>query len=91
MFCPNTMVPESASPTTTSKSKLVANAESPPLWRDSWMKYIPLIGKTLVVAMNAMRYQTTLEQSAEFIADDLESYESKWVGKRVGTIDASQR
>jgi hypothetical protein len=40
--------------------------------------------------MNAMRYQTTLEQSAEFIADDLESHESQWVGKRVGTIDASQ-
>jgi hypothetical protein len=84
------MVPESESPTTTSKSKLVANAESSPLWRDSWIKYLPFIGKTIVVAMNAMRYQTTLEQSAEFIADDLESHESQWVGKRVGTIDASQ-
>lgn len=84
------MVPESTSPTTTSKPKLVANAETPPLWRDSWVRYIPLLGKTLVVAMNAMRYQTTLEQSAEFIADDLETYESRWVGMRVGTIDASR-
>jgi hypothetical protein len=31
--------------------------------------------------------QTTLEQSAEFIAADLESYESPWIRKRVGTID----
>jgi hypothetical protein len=84
------MIPEASTPTTTSKLKLVANAEFPPLWRDSWIKYIPLIGKTIVVAMNAMRYQTTLEQSADFIADDLESNESRWVGMRIGTIDASQ-
>jgi hypothetical protein len=89
MFCPNTMVPESASPTTTTKSQLIARAEMPPLWRDSWLKYIPLIGKVLVVAVNAMRYQTTLEQSADFIAADLGSYNSQWVGMRVGTIDAS--
>jgi hypothetical protein len=90
MFCPNTMIPESAVPTTTMKDQLVASAEIPPHWRDSWLKYIPLIGKSLVCAMNAMRYQTTLEQSAEFIAKDLESYESQWVGMRVGAIDVTK-
>ncbi|KAH3963997.1 hypothetical protein HBH70_230070 [Parastagonospora nodorum] len=90
MFCPNTMVPESASPTTTVQSKLVASADVPPLWKDSWIKHIPLIGRTLVCAINAMRYRTTLEQSAEFIAADLESHESPWVGRRVGTIKRSR-
>lgn len=54
------------------------------------MEYIPFIGKTLVSAMNAMRYETTLEQNADFIATDLESYESRWSEKTVGIIDPSK-
>jgi hypothetical protein len=84
------MIPESATPTTTTQTKLIPAGDTPPRWRNSWVHYIPLIGKTLVTMMNAMRYQTTLEQSAEFIAADLESHESQWIGKRVGTIDESK-
>ena len=40
--------------------------------------------------MNAGRYQTELEQAADFIATDLETYESQWIGKTVGIIDASK-
>ena len=54
------------------------------------MSYIPLIGKTLLCAMNASRYNTTLEQSADFIASDLESYDSPWIGTTVGIIDGSK-
>ena len=50
------------------------------------MKYIPLLGKPLLCAMNASRYGTTLEQNADFIAEDLESYESKWSRVTVGVI-----
>jgi hypothetical protein len=52
-----------------------------------------LIGKTLVSAMNAGRYQTTLEANAEFIARDLESGggDSEWVGKAVGVISAEKK
>lgn len=39
-------------------------------------------------AMNAARYNTTLEQNAEFIANDLETYESRWSGVTVGIIAA---
>lgn len=77
-------------PTRTSHSKLIANAVNPPLWKDSWIKYIPLIGKTLLCAMNASRYETTLEQNAEFIAGDLETYESPWIRMAVGVIDGSK-
>lgn len=87
------MTPESSDidvPTKTLHGRLIANAESPPLWQDSWIKYIPLIGTTLLCAMNAGRYETTLEQNAEFIASDLESYESRWSGMTVGVIDGSK-
>ena len=93
MLCPSTMTPEFSDinvPTKTPHAKLIANATNLPEWRDSWLKYTPLIGKTLVCAMNAPRYETTLEQNAEFIASDLESYESRWSGMRVGVIDGSK-
>lgn len=92
MLCPSTLTPESSDlnvPTKASQ-RLIANAATPPLWQDSWIKSIPLIGKTLVAAMNASRYETTLEQIAEFIASDLESHESRWIGTTVGVIDGSR-
>jgi hypothetical protein len=93
MLCPVTMTPESSDfslPTKSSHAKLIANAPTPPLWKDSWIKYIPLIGTTLLCAMNVSRYETTLEQNAEFIADDLESYESRWSEMTVGIIDGTR-
>lgn len=87
------MTPESSDinvPTKTLRGKLIANAATPPSWQDSWIKYIPLMGKTLLCAMNARRYETTLEQNTEFIASDLESYESRWSGMTVGVIDGSK-
>jgi hypothetical protein len=108
MLCPNWMVPERSelaernegpkstdmtSPNTTPRPALIASAGTPPLWQDSWLRHIPLIGKTLVSAMNAGRYQTTLEANAEFIARDLESGggDSEWVGKAVGVISAEKK
>ena len=91
MLCPATMVPASPNivvPTKTLPSKLIANGGTPPLFNDSWLKYIPLIGKPLVAGMNASRYTTTLEQAADFIAGDLEEAESRWIGTTVGIIDA---
>jgi hypothetical protein len=73
MLGPVTMTPESSDinvPTKTLRDKLIANAATPPLWQDSWIKYIPFIGKTLLYAMNFGRYESTLEQNAEFIAND---------------------
>lgn len=93
MLCPSTMTPESSNfdiPTTVGSRKLVANATTPPSWRDSWLRHIPLIGRSLVAAMNGMRYQTTLEQNADLIASDLETYESRWSGATVGVIDPSR-
>jgi len=92
MLCPATMVPESSDisiPGKFAHGRLVANAGTLPMWQDSWIKCIPLIGRTLVCAINFSRYETTLEQNADFIASDLESYESIWSGATVGIIDGS--
>lgn len=93
MLCPATMTPEFSNvsvPMKSSHGDLIANAEFPPLWQDSWVKYIPLVGKTILAIMNAMRYETTLEQNADLIATDLETLESRWSGMRVGVIDRSK-
>jgi hypothetical protein len=103
MLCPNWMVPERSevefpsvsSLNTTPRSPLIASAGTPPLWQDSWLKHIPLIGKTIVSGMNAGRYQTTLEANADFIAKDLEvggggGGGGEWVGKAVGVISAER-
>jgi len=93
MLCPAVMTPESSDinvPTKTPQARLIANAASPPSWQDSWLGYIPLIGKSIVCGMNFPRYETTLEQNAEFVASDLESYESRWSGTTVGVIDGSK-
>lgn len=42
------------------------------------------------VAMNSSRYETTLEQNAEFIAKDLEDRDSRWIGTTVGIIDETK-
>ncbi|KAF1968719.1 NAD(P)-binding protein [Bimuria novae-zelandiae CBS 107.79] len=93
MICPSTMTPESSDfsvPTKSSHARLTAGAGTPPLWQDSWLKHIPLVGKPIVAAMNANRYDTTLEQCADFIAADLETRDSQWIGAPVGIIDASK-
>lgn len=77
-------------PTKGTRGKLVANGMTPPGWQDSWLKHIPLIGKSIVAGMNASRYEVTLEQVADFIASDLESGDDHFVGMSVGVIDPSK-
>jgi len=77
-------------PANSAQNKLVASANSPPLWQDSWIKHIPFLGKVILAGMNAPRYNTTLEQNADFIASDLTDRESRWIGVPVGVIDAKK-
>jgi hypothetical protein len=87
------MVPESKDivvPANSKHGKLIACAGSPPGWRDSWLRHIPLIGMILVTGSNMPRYATTLEQNADFIAADLEDWDSQWSGVAVGIIDPAK-
>jgi len=92
MLCPSTMLPKSldlSAPTGTLPGMLVAKATYPPAWQQSWLRYIPLLGIVLEAAMNVSRYETTLEDNAEFIAQDLENSKSPWIGKSVGVISVT--
>ncbi|KAK6432854.1 hypothetical protein LTR95_010977 [Oleoguttula sp. CCFEE 5521] len=93
MLCPMTMVPETenvAFPLKSSRGKLVAIRDIPPNFNNSVLKYIPLIGGTLHLMTNASRYETSLEQNADLIAEDLETRESKFIGAAVGIIDPAR-
>ena len=96
MLCPSTMTPESSEITIpvqpSPHGRLLANAGSPPMFQESWMSsWIPFLGQIITFGMNAGRYETTLEQNAEFIASDLESRdESHFCGRAVGVIDGSK-
>lgn len=54
------------------------------------MKHIPFIGKIIIIGMNSSRYETTLEQNADFIASDLSNANSEWQGQAVGVISSSK-
>lgn len=77
-------------PAKSNHHKLTAEASSPPLWKDSWLKHIPFLGKAILAGMNAPRYETTLEQNADFIASDLRDRESRWIGVTVGVINVAK-
>ncbi|KAF7549280.1 hypothetical protein G7Z17_g6492 [Cylindrodendrum hubeiense] len=89
IFCASTLTPrfESASfppAESCSVDNLVAKADSPPAWSSSWSG-VPLIGTYLNIFTQAGNYKTPLEDSADFIAADLEKgLGSDFVGKRVG-------
>ena len=102
MLCPGFMVPESpsisapisskASVATSSRQRLLASATSPPAWiPHPWLEYIPFLGRMTSCGLNAGRYETSLEQAADFIAQDLEKGDkSEYVCKTVGIIDPSK-
>jgi hypothetical protein len=94
MFCPTNLSPENAEISVPTKpllhGKLVANVLSPPNWHRFWFDGIPWLGRVLSAAMNSPRYDVTLEQTADFIAEDLETVEGRWVGVPVGIIDAAK-
>ncbi|KAM0722336.1 hypothetical protein Q7P37_001777 [Cladosporium fusiforme] len=94
MLCPSTIVPESTTlsvPSRPSAGPLIACGGSPPQWQYSWVRRLPLIGRSLEAAMNASRYETTLEQNAEFIAGDLDNPDSQWIGTTVGVISEPKK
>ncbi|KAF2166992.1 hypothetical protein M409DRAFT_66107 [Zasmidium cellare ATCC 36951] len=94
MLCPGNMTPESSDfnvPTKTSQGKLIAQAANPPSWQHLWVRFIPVIGKSIEMAINFSRYDTKLEQNAELIAADLEEgHDSRFVGTTVGIISGSK-
>jgi hypothetical protein len=66
------------------RHSLVLRADEPPGWIDSWIKNIPCIGNYLNLLLVNPQYTTQLEDVADFLAEDLESGSTEWVGRKVG-------
>ena len=69
---------------------LNASADVPPGFQNSYLHNIPYIGPFFSVVGNAMRYTISLEDAADFIATDVEKEDTRFVGHRVGVIDAGK-
>ena len=68
---------------------LAANDVPAGFW-DFHISWIPFIGPLLTSMGNAARYNTLLEDCADFIAADLKENNSKHVGHRVGVYDTGK-
>lgn len=67
-----------------SAANVIANADSPPEWRDT-LAWVPLIGPYLNIFSQAAGYATSLEDPLDFIAADFEKgIQSELIGKKVG-------
>lgn len=93
MLCPSVM--EAAEPSAAllaapRGNSLSAAADMPPNWQDSYFGFIPFLGPMICTMGNFMRYNTKLEDCADFIAADLETGDRKFVGHRVGVIETGK-
>ena len=69
---------------------LIASADVPPGWQDSYCRNVPFLGTLLSILTNASKYTIKLEDCADFIAMDLEKPNSEFVGHRVGLLESAK-
>ncbi|KAL8997692.1 MAG: hypothetical protein Q9169_003099 [Polycauliona sp. 2 TL-2023] len=60
-------------------------------WRPTFLSGIPFLGMCADIAVNMLRYNTTLEDCADFMAADLTKEQSEHVGHRVGIIVSNEK
>lgn len=89
LFCANQLTPRHKearipAPDDCSAANVIAQANSPPEWRDT-LAWVPLIGPYLNILSQAAGYATSLEDPLDFIAADFEKgLQSEFIGKKVG-------
>ena len=93
MFCPSAMLPEKKGiePRDAVRgNNLSSSIDEPALMQSFYIDWLPYLGPLITVIGNAWRYNTTLEDCADFLAEDLENKTSRFVGHRVGVINAGK-
>ena len=70
---------------------LIASADTPPDWVHTWFSWIPFLGPLMEVFRNVLRYNIKLEDCADFMAADLESSNTEFIGHRVGLRESDKR
>jgi hypothetical protein len=64
---------------------LIAKAETVAGWEDYWVRKLPRVGTWANLMLHVLHgYTTSLEDVADFLAEDLESESQQWVGNKVG-------
>ncbi|KAK9234655.1 hypothetical protein V1525DRAFT_412438 [Lipomyces kononenkoae] len=87
ILCPAYMIPRSTELKGASSGRLATSATVPPHWNDFWFRRLPVVGPFFVVLANASKYTTTLEDNADFIANDVAADSDEYVCKKVGVFD----
>lgn len=59
----------------------------PPLWNENWVRRVPFVGGYVGVMSAFINHTTTLEENADFLAEDLKSGSLEWNLRRVGVKD----
>ncbi|KAL8790395.1 MAG: hypothetical protein Q9195_006351 [Heterodermia aff. obscurata] len=93
MLCPATMVPANQNVealTTPRGNPLLAAKDVPSNFRDFYISWVPFLGPLVTIMGNAPKYNTKLEDCADFIAADLKSGGETFVGHRVGIFDTGK-
>ena len=70
---------------------LVASADTPPEWIHTWFFGVPFLGPLVDILRNALRYNIKLEDCADFMAADLESSNTEFIGHKVGLKESDKR
>lgn len=72
------------------RNPLIASADTPPGWQNSYFNNVPFLGVLLSMLGNAPKYNIKLEDCADFIANELEKSNTEFVGHRVGLRDTGK-
>ncbi|KAL8779150.1 MAG: hypothetical protein Q9213_007076 [Squamulea squamosa] len=94
MLAPSAMLPARKEITlleTPRGNPLVAQNDTVPEFSPSFLTSVPYIGVYADIIKNMMRYNTTLEDCANFLAADLTKGESEHVGHKVGIIVSNEK
>ena len=72
-------------------NSLIAKNDTMVDWSPTWLTRVPYLGVYADIVKNMMRYNTTLEDCADFLAADLTKEESEHVGHKVGIIVSDEK
>ena len=71
---------------------LLLEATSPPGWEETWLGSIPFFGPYLnFIYLGLVAYRTKYEDVADFLAEDLEKEDSRWISKKVAMKEKSKK
>lgn len=94
MFCPSNMNPKNKiiPEELPHKGNPLMAAKDVPAGFQGWgIDWIPFLGPLVTVLGNAAKYNTTLEDCADWIAMDLESGSGEFVGRRVSVVEVAAK